>query len=76
MPLVLHFTGGVGDFLGVRSSLLFLVIGFASVCFLNYLISFKILKDKPELAKFINILVFILNIFFLVLSYQLFYINR
>jgi len=77
IPLVLHFTQGeIGDFLGSRSNLLSLAIGFVSLCSLNYFISFKILKDKPELARFINLTVLILNIFFLILSYQIFYINK
>jgi hypothetical protein len=68
MPLVLHYVGDTGDFLGSRSGILGLVLGFVSLCILDYFISFRVLKDKPLLAKFMNVIVLILNVFLLVLS--------
>jgi hypothetical protein len=76
MPLVLHFTNDVGDILGVKRDLLVLLIWFVIVCIVNYFISFVLLKNQPSLAYFVNLIVLILNILFLILSWQIYMINR
>jgi len=76
MPLVLHFTNNIGDILGVKQDLLVLIIWFAAVCIVNYFISFVLFKNKPSLTYFVNLVVLILNVLFLILSWQIYMINR
>gem|GEM_PF-6164604 len=68
MPLVLHYTGDVGDFLGIRISLVGLIIGFVFLCGLNIILIKVFLKDKRELTIFVKLINLILNAFFLILS--------
>jgi len=63
-PLILHYTKGVGDYLGTKKDLLVLWISLTIIFVLNYFIGCKIVWGEKHLTFLIFLITFFLNLLF------------